>query len=153
MLAAVVIATVPEPWINLIAVEIKRGRITTGIAVVARPSAMKLPRPESEITLPRAPPPPVRRRMIPAEAIPFSISSRASCLVMFVARVKIEIIRPTARANIGWPMNSQTTPAVPSIPRALDTVATRISKIGTISGANETTAEGMLSKSTAKSAE
>ena len=53
MLAAVVIATVPEPWINLIAVEIKRGRITTGIAVVARPSAMKLPRPESEITLPR----------------------------------------------------------------------------------------------------
>ena len=152
MLAAVVMATVPEPWINLIAVEIKRGRITTGIAVVARPSAMKLPRPESEITLPRAPPPPVRR-MIPADAIPFSISSRASCLVMFVARVKIEIIRPTARANIGCPINSQTTPAVPSIPRALDTVAIRIRIIGTISGANETTAEGMLSKSTAKSAE
>ena len=74
--AAVIIATVPEPWMKRMIVAIRNGRRIAGRLVSTMASAMTVPTPLSRISMPNAPPPPVMRMMIPAERMPFSISSR-----------------------------------------------------------------------------
>ena len=120
--AAVVIATVPEPWINLIAVEMINGRITIGIAVSASPPAIKLPRPESLMIWPRDPPPPVTNMMIPAEAIPFSISLRAVVLSNLFPNVKIASNKPIPTATTGCPKKIRTSKIPVLNPKAEETV-------------------------------
>ena len=153
MLAAVVMATVPEPWINLIAVEMMNGRTTIGTAVPARPSAIYVPSPLSLIIWPSAPPPPVTSMMMPAEAIPLSISLIASSLVKFLPSVTIATTSPKPTATMGDPRNWKIciNPAV--FPSALDTVLIRMRIIGRTSGANDSSVDGRLLKSVVKSLE
>ena len=60
---------------------------------VYKRQAMNVPSPESLMIWPSAPPPPVTNMMIPADAIPFSISARASCLSRLLTSVRIATIR------------------------------------------------------------
>ena len=127
---------------NLIAVAIRSGRIMIGIAVFASPSAINVPSPESLMIWPSAPPPPVTNMMIPADAIPFSISARASCLSRLLPSVRIATISPSPTATIGCPRNTRIFMNPSVLPIAVATVLIRIRMIGMISGMKDSNAPG-----------
>ncbi len=128
---------------NLIAVEMSSGRMMIGIAVFASPSAMNVPRPESLMICPRAPPPPVTSIMIPADIIPFSISEIQVCLSRFLPSVKIATRSPSPTATIGCPRNISTSMNPAVLPSADAIVLIRIRMIGTIRGMNDSNVPGI----------
>ena len=65
--AAVIMATVPEPWATRTSEAMKNGTRTPGRLRSAIASASASPTPESRRTWPRAPPAPVIRMIRPAE--------------------------------------------------------------------------------------
>ena len=105
------------------------------------------------IIWPRAPPPPVTSMMMPAEAIPLSISLMASSLVKFLPSVTIATTSPKPTATIGDPRNWNISIKPVVRPSALDTVLIRIRMIGSTRGANDSSVEGRPLKSVVKSIE
>ena len=103
--AAVIIATVPDPWISRTNVAIKKGISTAGTLHVTTSSAITVPAPLSLNTAPNAPPAPVTSRIIPALFRPTSNSFSVSSTVNFLAKVNNENNRPSATAIIGLPKN------------------------------------------------
>ena len=84
--AAVIIATVPLPWIKRIKVAIIKGNKIGGNAVSINDLAITSPTPLSLINIPKAPPAPVIKIIVPADFIPISTSSKTLCLSKFLVK-------------------------------------------------------------------
>ena len=91
---------------------------------------------------PSAPPPPVTSMMMPAEAMPFSISLRAVFLSRRLPRVKMASTSPRPTAMMGWPRKIRTLMKPVFIFSALATVLIRMSTMGRSSGPKDSKVPG-----------
>ena len=148
--ADVNIATVPDPCINLINVDIINGNNNGFIFIFEIEVAILDPTPDSVRTFPKAPPPPVTRIIIPADWMPISNSFITLSLDIFLVRVIIAITKPIPTATIGVPKNTKAL-KIPFISnpftfeRAPIIVFIKMSIIGTIIGKNAIVAYGIFS--------
>ena len=133
--AAVVTATVPEPWTIFNSPEITKGMRINGSPVFTTIAASLSPAPDTFNTCPRAPPAAVMNTMGPASFKVLSMISNTFLPPSLFPRVAIASTAPIARAILESPIKDVTVSSrEPSGHSMSHVVFPRIRRIGTTNG-------------------